>query len=193
MWSRHLAGWQKIAQVRRLTVRLLPEDIVSDFYLNVLDAPAPAAPSASVNKSLPATVLRLFQGNPKLRPGPHGSLIDFVLSENLKSAEPAPWVLNSAWISRILEETRAENRRLLTMMDPASAKAMRADPRWWDAAAYAEKEAEPPGPVPLPASKLEALCVDLVGAIEDLARKERPVAGKERSGAVAELRRLMGQ
>ena len=62
--------------------------------------------SGSVNKSLPATVLRLFQGNPKLRPGPHGSLIDFVLSENLKSAEPAPWVLNPAWISRILEETQ---------------------------------------------------------------------------------------
>ena len=114
MWSRHLENWKKIDQVKRLTVRLLPEDIVSDFYRNVLDAPAPEAQSGSVNKSLPAAVLRLFQGNPKLRPGPHGSLIDFVLSENLKTSEPAPWVLDRAWIRRILQETKAENHRLLT-------------------------------------------------------------------------------
>ena len=78
-------------------------------------------------------------------------------------------------------------------MDPSTAEAMRADPRWWNASAYAEKEAESPDPVPLPASKLEALCVDLIETIVDLARKGRPVAGKERNGVVSGLHRIIGQ
>ncbi|QSX78913.1 hypothetical protein [Agrilutibacter solisilvae] len=163
LWGARMQEWRSVPGVWSVNVRLLPDDVVADMYSHVLDVEPPEE-TAFVNASLPGDVLRLFQRNRELRPHAHAGRIDFVLSK-LKLAGTTPWVLSPEWIARILSETQLDNEVLLSMLDEASAARMRADPRWWDAAAFQDKVAEPPTPVPLDPEALEKLCVELVKAL----------------------------
>ena len=116
MWSRHLAtGWRSIRSsgsrsgfCLTISCPTLPE------CAGCIAPRRPIRPGQQEPAGDPAPAV---PGNRNLRPDPHGSLIDFFLSENIRLDEPAPWVLSPAWVSRILKRTAADNHRLLAMMD----------------------------------------------------------------------------
>jgi hypothetical protein len=57
-WYETYQAWSKVNAVSKVTIRLLPKDIVADFY-TLLNASVPKVLES--NKSLPSSVLRLFQ------------------------------------------------------------------------------------------------------------------------------------
>lgn len=144
LWHNKISQWAAMPEVQTVTVRLLPRDVVADF-LGVLGASPTNDPIASrSNQSLPGAVLRFLQRHPDLRERYHEELI-CVLPKLLEGRDlgPVPWLVTPEMAQRIVRDTRGDNERLIEMLDPASAEAMRADRRWWDADAYAGRVAEP--------------------------------------------------
>jgi hypothetical protein len=173
-WNGFAADWEAVPQVEQVIVRLLPKDVVQDFYEEVLHVPVPVleAGTGEVNRSLPGSLLRLFQRHRELRPGPHDSEIEYVLGKT-------PWVLDETVVGKILEASHAGNLALLDRLPPEQAVQMRADPRWWEVAAYGDKPLEPPGPVDIPREALEEMCVGLIKALAEQARDHRGAAAND--------------
>ena len=180
LWGDILRRWQAIPQVRQVTVRLLPREVVSDVFglFGAEPSSGEAAPRRS-NVTLSGTLLRLLQRHPALR-ATFGKEIDFELSKLLArfghpgDRAPTPWVIGPDLAQRILSRTAASNRVLLSMLDPDSAARMSGDPRWWEAGAYADRAVEPFDP-PAPAdSELDALAAILLEAQLRGLRRKRP-------------------
>ena len=113
-WYDRVMAWNEVDGVEKVTVHLLPKDIVSDFC-QILGIP-PIQTSRS-NAGLPASVLRLYQKSKQLRSGPHNSAIDFMLAHYLKeSGDPALWVLGPKLIDKMIFRTRESNLKLLEML-----------------------------------------------------------------------------
>ncbi len=168
----YLSEWAAIPQVRSVTVRLLPTDVVTDFLTTFGVDTADLPPPVRTNSSLPSAVLRLLQRNKYLYFRYPGQL-DFVLPRlvALDRLAKAPWVVDQTLARRIVNRTRDGNLKLLEMLDPDSAAIMRADPRWWDAAVYADRTVESFDPPEPESSETERLAVALIEAILDRAPK----------------------
>jgi hypothetical protein len=156
-WSKALSVWKKRLPQARFRFRVLPGDVVRDFYENVLEAPQPHGLEVLSNRGLPSVLLRLYQRNRVLRPGPDDHMIDFILSRRLNLQGPSPWVLGPGRISRMLARNAGENRRLQAMLDPDAAETMEADERWWRLRAYGHLRAEPHQPGEIDAAALADL------------------------------------
>ena len=169
IWTETIRSWAEFADVN---VRLLPTDIFTDFLGLFGYSPPGDWQSKVVNKGLPSAVLRLYQARRDLRPSPHASLIDSVLSRAV-NMPGAPWVLTPQMIENITAYTADDNEQLLGMLDADSAAAMRADPRWWDAAAFSDRPVAPADGVRLSRDELETLAAQLAQA---LMRNERALA-----------------
>ena len=173
-WHDRLAHWFGMEHVGRVTLRVLPNDVVSDFcsVLNI-----PPIQSNRNNTSLPGSVLRLFQRHRELRPGPHDSAIDFVLSRHFgELGDSPPWVLGQKRVAQIMEETRESNLRLLDCLDEVSRIAMRDDPRWWDAKAFADRKRKPAmtqAPDPDALDQLAARALKVIWELDDENRQLR--------------------
>jgi hypothetical protein len=134
--------------------------------------------SVRSNTGLPGDVLRLMQRHQSLlRPGPHDSEIDFVLERCLgRRGDPTPWVLSREQIEFLIEHYRAPNLGLMSLMDmqdPAQARRMRADDRWW-------RPYDPPRPVEPPeAPPAECTKTDLI-----LAESYRALFERERESVI---------
>jgi hypothetical protein len=167
LWASYAEKWKKLEQVKSLTVRPVPADIIADFYGEVLQAPLPDdLPTA--NPSLPGPLLRLFQRNRSLRPSMHDSLIDFALSGQLDMKVPSIWVLDKKFMQNVIDRTRDDNEVLLTLMSDSCAKSVRDDARWWSVDAFSKNKAESPYAQVIPAETLERMCVEMAQAIYDL-------------------------
>jgi hypothetical protein len=139
-WSRMIYAWRTLPGVEEVTVRLLPSDVVPDFFALInCDPPAHAE---RANTSSSASVLRMCQRHPHLRPlGKPG--INYALSRHVQGS--TPWVISREMAEHIIAETREDNVALKAMLDSESAAAMEADPRWWSADAFADKLVETAG------------------------------------------------
>ena len=167
LWGARIAQWQTLKRVRSITVRPIGGDVVSDFFANILKAPVPQNVSRP-NPTLPGPLLRLFQRNRELRPGPHNSRIDFALSQTPVHDDPPIWVMNPELIQKVIDFTRDDTRQLMEYMEPDAAKMVRDDPRWWSADAFADKQAESPDPTPVDPRKLEEMCVSMAQQLFEL-------------------------
>jgi hypothetical protein len=175
-WYDTLHPWLEINGVKKLVVRLMPKDIISDFCEL---ADIKLLPSERSNTSLPASVLRLFQRHSFLRPGPHDSAIDFILSRHLKGIGGSPpWVLRPEHIELIIQETIESNNKLLCLLDSESRVAMQTDSRWWDARAYSDKLVEPTVINHMPPEALEDLAAQALQAIVKLDAENRKLMSK---------------
>jgi hypothetical protein len=163
-WDRLLEHWSAKPWVKQVDVRLLEGDVVQDF-MGYLGYPIPPQPRA--NQSLPETVLRLFQRNRQLRPGPHDSAIEFVLARHLKlDAGKSPWVLRPKMIGPLIEFYRQENERLVRKLPEEQRQKILGDPRWWDAEVYAQRETSKVMVGKLRADDVEPLAVAALDAIK---------------------------
>jgi hypothetical protein len=184
-WNARAETWKALPGVSRLEMRLAGSDIVGDFA-RLLDSGL--EDPGLVNTSLDSAVLRLFQRNRRLRPGPHDSAIDFVLGERLASSDVpgAPWVIPQDLAEELVASYREGNLALERHLDAEAWQAMQADPRWWTAQAYGDRLVEAPGPLEGPASPEEDLAVRAIEALvashhETLALQRRLSAAKKRS------------
>ncbi|WP_019867826.1 hypothetical protein [Methylovulum miyakonense] len=162
-----------LSWVNRVHVRLLDNNLLDDFSSVIrLDKQVHQAPHAMANKSLPNGILRLFQTHKRLRPSPHASAIDFILEKHLKLEGEADWVLDPAHIKTIIEETRDSNLALLDFIDEDCKGKFIADQRYWDAAAFDDKVAQPTGGIKPSYEELEGIALAGIDAVMDLATQQ---------------------
>ncbi|MDX2275817.1 MAG: hypothetical protein NW206_10240 [Hyphomonadaceae bacterium] len=158
-WGDLLKAWQAFPNVRRVSPRLMADDVVGDFFA-LLGCPSPKA--KSVNRSLPGIALRFLQRNRELRPGRGDVDIHFVLGRALEeTGGGTPWVLPPAYIRHVLETCAASNRLLRNMLDAESQARMDGDQRWWDPTAYEGKKLESANITAADAETAEKLAVSL--------------------------------
>jgi hypothetical protein len=195
-WHESLGAWRSLPNVRHLHLRLLTNDIVGDFF-EIIGSPPPESQPA--NRSLPGLAVRFLQRHPELRavsdhaPGlvrriferdrllarPQPVDIHFVLANALAHLDqPNPWVLPSDFVGDFIQSCQDSNRALRAMLDPDSQARMDADPRWWDADAYAHKTQEPAEAQPPDIASSDDLAVAL--AMRLLAAERELAATKSR-------------
>jgi hypothetical protein len=157
-WAELIESWQAVPGVESVDVYAATRDVVATFY-RAIEAEPPGSDISNI--SLDAAILRFFQRNSEFRPHEHASQIDFVLQRCLAAgAKRTPWIIPQAKIAELIDYFRPSNERLLSLLSPDERRLIENDPGWWDADAYRDREAVPPGPI-------EAE----LGDIEDLARR----------------------
>lgn len=171
-WHRVVEGWRNTPGVEKVSVRLLPGDIVTDFARVIGAVTPPHRDEANV--SLPGSVLRVLQRHRELRPDPHSSEIEFVLSRHLKMEKgKTPWVLPPELIDRILKQTHDSNISLMECLDDEQKALMQNDPAWWSDEYYADRKLEPCQPQEPNAAELDELVAALFDAMHKLDMRHR--------------------
>jgi hypothetical protein len=171
-WHDLIVPWKSLPGVERVIVRLLPSDVIADFC-NVIGIPP--IPGKRSNSGLPGTILRLYQRHRELRKSSHDSANDFVLSRHFGhiANDPTPWVIGPYKIKKIVESTRKSNTDLMNLLDADSRASMENDPRWWDAAAFADKKKSALSVENLPLARLEEIAVAALSSIRELEGENR--------------------
>jgi len=136
-WFLVYSEWSKLSHVKGVTVRLLPDDIVSDFYglfgiKNDMEF--------KQNTSLSAGVLKLFQRHRELRENAHDSEIDFILGRHLGDMSRPPWVLPLDLVNELVGYFMANNKKLLAILDSEQKEMMKKNKAWWSADFYKNKQ-----------------------------------------------------
>jgi hypothetical protein len=177
-WGRMLREWSAMDGVTAVRAKLLPQDVISEFFSWLAYDPPE---SIVLNKSLPSIALRFLQRNRELRPHAHACDIDFVLQRALDGWRGgAPWVMPLEHVAYVLDKCREDNLALKDMLDPEDQASMAADPRWWTASAYADRIVEPPEVQPLEAAEMEAFALALARALN---RAEKELVALKASAA----------
>lgn len=162
-WFELLQEWQGKSWVKKVDARLLNGDVVQDLmgYLGYL---IPGGMRA--NQSLPGVVLRLFQRNRQLRPGPHDSAIEFALARQLPMRDgKSPWVIGPKLAEQLVDFYREDNEKLLGLLSAEQGRAMRADTRWWVIDPYSQRTVSRPLGQELNREDLESLAVAALEAV----------------------------
>jgi len=139
-WAVFLKRWENLPFINKMSVRLLPKNIVADF-LTLTDLHENSTTNSNSetisNVSLPGSVLRVYQKYRELRPSPHESNIDFSLSRRLSGIKQSPdWVINSEKIEAIISNTNVHNEKLKGYFDTTQLASFNSDSRWWSADAF---------------------------------------------------------
>jgi len=185
-WLTLLQQWAAKPWVKKVDVRLVDGDVVSDF-LDYLGYKIPPQPRS--NKGLPGSVLRIFQRNRQLRPGPHDSAIEFALSRHLQLEDAStPWILFPWQIKKFIEYYRQENEQLVHYLPVNQRQKMLEDARWWSAETYSDRKHSSPLPNRLNIDELEQLAVAALVAVarldtEILRLKQKQIPGKRHDGS----------
>jgi len=141
-WYENIIAWKQLLGDENVTVKILPKDIVSDFY-NFIDIDTTKYEENRNNTSLPGEILRFYQKHRELRRSPHDFSMDFILSSsmNLETGySKTPWVLSPAKIEEIIERTKDSNKKLMEILDTESREICENNKKWWDATAFSHKE-----------------------------------------------------
>lgn len=185
-WAKVVRAWEQVPGINRVTVRVLPNDILHDFY-TFLGANAPK--SEKINLSLPGSVLRIFQRYQGLRKNAHDSAIDFSIGRRLKiERSPTPWVIPQGIVKSIIDSSLIGNLELLDFLDPAQRQLVERNQAWWDTDYYSEKMVEEAGkiaPVVDDSDKLAAAALEGLADLDDKYRallKELELAKRSQFG-----------
>jgi hypothetical protein len=145
-WNSVYEKWKSLPFVKDINVRVLTEDIVSDFceHLNIDVTMFNRNNKYKVNQSLPSEILRFLQKYPELRPSAHSSKIDFILSRQLNLKGKPDWILDKHKIKKIVNSTHKSNMKIKQVLSSQHCQAMESDPRWWSENAYHDKKAKSP-------------------------------------------------
>ncbi|NSX57041.1 hypothetical protein, partial [Parasulfitobacter algicola] len=140
-WDLAVQAWRRVPGVSKVHVRLVTSDITVDFG-SIFGITL--APVGRVNSSSDGMLLRMLQRIRSLRRHEHDSMFEFAFAKWAPGPREKPaWVIPPEDCVRYLEAVKHSNLTLLDHLDPASAQAMKDDPRWWDAAHYATHKVEP--------------------------------------------------
>lgn len=136
-WGKQIAEWSVVPGVEKITVRLHPKNTVEDC-LAAVGGFRPKAKIEKSNVSLGPMLIKILKRYPELRT-PHSSDVDLLLSEFFEFKGDTPWVMDTGFSSRIIENCREDNLFLMDFLDPKSKTIMQEDARWWTEEAYADR------------------------------------------------------
>lgn len=171
-WFSLIEKWKRKSWVKAVDVRLLTGNIIEDIssYFGILSNDV----SLNINKSLPAEVLRLYQLNRSLRPGPHSSEIDFIVSRHITDIySPTPWVIPRRLLKKFLTFYEEQNLKLLAMLPKNMQDSMMQDKRWWSHEFYSSANVSRPTIKDLRNIDLQPLTVQLIEALVKLEKENR--------------------
>lgn len=136
-WHTHAAAWAQVEGVARVTLRLAGDDVVGRFF-RLLSAPAPRA--GRENSGIPPALLSFLLRNRSYRAGAHSPQVEFIVARHLRQIRAAPlWCLSQEQVRAVFEKTRHLPRAVHKLLEASDRPGMKDDPRWWDAAAYADR------------------------------------------------------
>lgn len=139
MWGWHMTSWSEVPGVKKTTTRLHTHDIVSDF-MNIFGVKhKPETVENKNNVSLSPTLIKLLFKYKKIRKV-YGSSTDFVLSDIFSLPGKAPWIIDKKLTQEILKLIRADNLKLMELLDSDSKEVMKNDSKWWDIKAYKNRK-----------------------------------------------------
>lgn len=172
-WKKFYEGFRSIPWVEKVNMKVMGDDVVKDFCdITGLEY----VKAEKRNKSLPGSILRVFQHYPQLRPSSHASAIDFVLANRMElPKEPTPWVISSENIIKILDSYKEENDYLFKVLDPECQKLMEENSSWYYLSAFSDMSYENPENVDLTEGQLEFL---LASALESIFKMDRSLSRK---------------
>lgn len=170
LWGSMAQSWTAIPMCKNVVIRPVHHDVIVDFVENVIKG-SHSGKSFDENKSLPASVLRLFQRNRNLRPDAHKSAIDFALSKHLNMEEETPWVISPQMCERVIHRTKIDTKKMMGFMEEDIAALVAHDARWWSADAYKDRIFSSPEEGEISPSSLEKMCVQMSEAILELERE----------------------
>lgn len=171
-WYRSAQAWKKSPRVKKLTVRIVPKDVVTDFLEFIGAAPSvlEAHDGKRLNSSLSDSILRVLQRHRELRPSSHQPDIDFVLEKHFGHLPGKPaWVLKPEHIETIVSGCKTDNKKLKGLLSDDQAEAMTNDPKWWEVV-VPDRNLADPGVIDPIDPDADAL---LATAFSDLLKAER--------------------
>ncbi len=176
-WHENLTAWQQLLGENNVTVKILPKDIVSDFY-NFIGTDTTKYKENRNNTSLPGEILRFYQKHRELRRSPHDFAMDFILSSsmNLENGySKTPWVLSQKKIEEIIDKTKDSNKKLMEILDIKSREVCENDKKWWDATAFSSKEVllESSEEQPLSTKDIDKLLLESLKSIKKLSLENK--------------------
>jgi len=165
-WYELFSEWKKKKWVENIEIKLLTPDIVADLntFLGLhLDS---NRYREKLNKGLPEPILRLYQRNRHLRPGPHNSRIDFILSNHICfDNNTSTWIMPSDFSKALIEYFRDDNKNLLSVLPSDQQNRMKIDDLWWSSEAYLTRTIRPLRARNLKAVELEPILIRALEAI----------------------------
>lgn len=164
-WSHFAKAWSALECVQTFEVVPLRGNILSYFYQKI---GLPNEPATLSNKSLPDSILRVYQHRPELRPSPHESKLDFSLARHLPCQGKPDWVIPRPTIWKIISSTHTSNQELLEYMSSEDAAFVNEDSRWWGRGFYADFTHAPSEAQQVPQEDLYQLLADAYKAIQKL-------------------------
>ncbi|BCN92748.1 hypothetical protein THMIRHAM_05330 [Thiomicrorhabdus immobilis] len=135
LWSGHIREWFASEHIDKTHVKLLNKNVIESFS-EIFNLKLNKKLLKKSNVSLPGTVLRFFQNNRDLRPGPHDSSIDFILSKYINIDSKPDWVIPEVMVKDIVQKTLDSNTKLLEYLTENDRLAMKDDPKWWQVDAF---------------------------------------------------------
>lgn len=183
LWCDTIDKWADKTWVKKVHVRLMPSNIVEDF-MGLMDLPTPNITRS--NQSLPEYLLRFFQKNRSLRPGPHSSAIEFILARHLSlPPQKTPWILDTKMVDMLINYHLENNNKLKKYFTNDSDQLNRfiSDDRWWSAAAYLNKEISPITDNNIPPQDLEQMLLSAIESIVKLDHQVRRLQAKVSGGS----------
>jgi hypothetical protein len=170
-WANVVRSWERVPGVSQVTVRVLPDDILQDFY-RLLGAQAPQ--TGKINSSLPGSVLRVFQRYRELRKSAHDSAIEFSIGRHLNVGRSAtPWVIPQGVVKSIIEGSLNDNLELLELLDTDQRRLLEGNAAWWDADHYLQKTVEEAGKIAPVVGDSDRLAAAALEGLADLDQKYR--------------------
>ncbi len=119
------------------------------------------------NRSLPGSVLRLYQRHRHLRPGPHESRNDFIL-EQFVEGDRTPWVIPLEHVQRILGHAQHSLDSLRPYIPDCYWSRIDSVAKWTDPSAYMDKITVPWSRQEVPNPELDHLTAQLATAVVGL-------------------------
>lgn len=185
-WYEAYLSWRALSWVDRVDIRLAGYDVVNDF-LGLLGCEP--VESVKANLGMPESVLRIFQRNRELRPGPHDSAIEFAIARQLQlDSQPPPWVLPQPMVGELIELFAEDNRRLMNELPLDQRDLMRHDDRWWRADCFNDRLVFSTDPESVGIADLEALTVAALKAVYRLDREVRRLRNRSSAFGAVDLK-----
>jgi hypothetical protein len=168
-WFELFSEWRKKEWVVDIEIGILTSDIVTDLHTFLDLHPESNLHRKKLNKGLPEIILRLYQRNRHLRPGPHNSEIDFILSKHVSFENNiTPWIMPHHLTESLIEYFRVDNENLLSVISSDKQKKMKLDDLWWSNVPYSTRAVRPLQARNLKAEELESALVKALEAIVKL-------------------------
>jgi hypothetical protein len=135
-WFKHLNKWAQLLEVKKLDVILYRKDSVNDFLATL---GLSMVESERINIGMNELMVKTYNAIPHLRKV-HDSEFDYILGPLLSSRESAPWSVPFYLAEQIIEGTKNDNLKLLSLLEKHQQTEMISDSRWWSAEKYRNKK-----------------------------------------------------